>query len=49
VEELGMVEHTCNPSTWEAEAGGLVVQDQLGLHNHSKNKIPKIVIAITMV
>jgi hypothetical protein len=23
--------HTGNPSTWEAEAGGLQVQDQLGL------------------
>jgi hypothetical protein len=27
-----MVVHTCNPSTWEAEAGGLKVQDQTGLH-----------------
>ena len=24
----GMVAHACNPNTWEAETGGLQVQDQ---------------------
>jgi hypothetical protein len=27
--EPGMVEHVCNPSSWEAEAGGSQVQGQL--------------------
>ena len=26
--EPGLVAHTCNPSTWEAETGGSQVQDQ---------------------
>jgi hypothetical protein len=26
-----MVVHTCNPSTWEAKAGGFRIIDQLGL------------------
>jgi hypothetical protein len=30
---LGVVAHTCNPSTSEAEAGGWRVEGQLGLHN----------------
>jgi hypothetical protein len=25
--DLGIVTHTCNPSTWEAEAGGVQVSD----------------------
>jgi hypothetical protein len=37
---MGMVVHTCNPSTWEAEAGGLRVQSQPGLHS---NTLPKII------
>jgi hypothetical protein len=28
-----MVIHTCNPSTWEAETGRLLVQSQPGLNN----------------
>jgi hypothetical protein len=30
-----MVVHFCNPSTWEAEAEGLQVQDQPGIHSKS--------------
>jgi hypothetical protein len=30
---LGIVAHTSNPSTWEAEARGLWVWDQSGLHS----------------
>jgi hypothetical protein len=35
IPRLGVVDHTCNPSTWEAEAGG-----QSGLHKGTglKNK-----------
>lgn len=29
--KLGVVAHTCSPSTWEAEVGGLHVQGQTGL------------------
>jgi hypothetical protein len=32
---MGMVVHSCNPSTWEAEAGGLRVQGQPWLHNET--------------
>lgn len=28
--ELGMVAHSCNPSTWEVKEGGLLVQCQQG-------------------
>jgi hypothetical protein len=31
--KLGVVEHTCNPSTQETEVGGSQVQIQPGLHN----------------
>jgi hypothetical protein len=36
-----MVVHACKPSTWEAEAGGSLVQGQHGLHSKilSQNKI----------
>jgi hypothetical protein len=30
---LGVVAHTFNPSTWEAEAGGFLVQVQPGLQS----------------
>jgi hypothetical protein len=30
--KLSAVVHTCNPSTWEAEAGGLQIEDQSELH-----------------
>jgi hypothetical protein len=48
-----VVVHTCNPSTWEAEAGGLTVQGQHGQHRKTlsqnvrerererENKMPK--------
>jgi hypothetical protein len=32
---LGMVAHTCNPSIWEAEAGGMRVSGQPGLHSET--------------
>jgi hypothetical protein len=32
----GVVVHSYNPSTWEAEAEGLRVQGQLGLYNDFK-------------
>jgi hypothetical protein len=32
---VGVVGDTCNPSTEEAAAGGLQVQDQPGLHSES--------------
>jgi hypothetical protein len=32
---LGMVLHICNPSTCEAEAGGLKVQSQYGVHSET--------------
>jgi hypothetical protein len=32
-EQSGMVMHTCNPSIWEAEAGGSPVQGKPGLQN----------------
>jgi hypothetical protein len=41
---LGMVSHACNPSSREAEAGGLRVQSQHGLHSKtpmSKEQINK--------
>jgi hypothetical protein len=34
----GMVVHTCNPSTLEAEAGGLQVQGQPGLYTKFQAK-----------
>jgi hypothetical protein len=33
--KLGVVVHSCNPSTWEAKAGGLRVPGQPGLQNDS--------------
>jgi hypothetical protein len=36
ISELDMVVHTCNPNTWEAEAEGLRVQGQPGLHSEFK-------------
>jgi hypothetical protein len=33
--KLDTMEHTCNPSTWEAEAKGLQVQDQPGLYSNT--------------
>jgi hypothetical protein len=35
--ELGMVVHTCNPSTQEVEAE-LEIQGQTGLHNETLSK-----------
>jgi hypothetical protein len=32
--EISMVVHTCNPSTWEAEAGRSEVLGQPGLYNN---------------
>jgi hypothetical protein len=38
---LGIVAHVCNPSTGEAEAGGLRVQGQSGLYSETlSQKIP---------
>jgi hypothetical protein len=37
--EISIVGHACNPSTPEAEAGGLQVQGQYGLH--TKTTFPK--------
>jgi hypothetical protein len=34
----GVVVHTCNPSSWEAEARGLRVQGQPGWHSEFKAK-----------
>lgn len=35
-----MVAHTCNQSTWEAEAGGSSwIEDQPGLHSESKDNL----------
>jgi hypothetical protein len=34
-----MVVHVCNPSSWEAEAGGLKVQGQLWLHGEFKGSL----------
>jgi hypothetical protein len=37
----GMIVHACNPSTQEAEAGGLQIPDLPGLHSETlfqKNK-----------
>jgi hypothetical protein len=34
-DELGVVAHTCNSSTWEAEVGGQRVQGQPALHNET--------------
>jgi hypothetical protein len=41
------VGHTCNPSTWEAKAGGVQVQEQHELNSKTlsqkkKNKNPKL-------
>jgi hypothetical protein len=36
---LCVVLYTCNPRTWEAEAGGLKVQVQSGLHRDPVSKI----------
>jgi hypothetical protein len=33
----GMVVHTYNPSTWEAEAGGLSLKSKPGLQSESKS------------
>jgi hypothetical protein len=33
--KTGMVAHTCNPSTWEAEAGGWRVQSQTEIHRET--------------
>jgi hypothetical protein len=33
--ELGMMIHACNLSTWEAEAGGSIVQGQPGLYSEN--------------
>jgi hypothetical protein len=33
--KLGVVVHSCNPSTWEAEAGGWGIQGQPGLHSET--------------
>jgi hypothetical protein len=38
--ELGMVVHVYNPRLWEAEARGLQVQCQLGLHNENLCQTP---------
>jgi hypothetical protein len=35
---LGVVVHTCNPGTWEAEADGWSVQGQPGLHSEFEAK-----------
>jgi hypothetical protein len=39
-QELGTVVCACNPSTWEAEAGGSQIQGHPGLYNetHLKKK-----------
>jgi hypothetical protein len=39
--ELGLVAHMYNPSTWEAEVGGLEVQTQPGLHSETLFKKKK--------
>jgi hypothetical protein len=36
-----MVEQCCDPSTWEAEAGGYQVQSQLGLNSENLFKKKK--------
>jgi hypothetical protein len=33
--------HLCNPSSWEAKAGELQVQDQPGLHTETPPQIKK--------
>jgi hypothetical protein len=38
----GLVAHACNSSIWEAEAGGLKVQGQPGLHSKSLSQQIKI-------
>jgi hypothetical protein len=40
---LGMVVHTCNPSTWKSEAGGSWIQVQPGLHSEFKGSLDSIV------
>jgi hypothetical protein len=35
---LGTVVYICNPSTWNADAGGLQVQGQPGLHSETVSK-----------
>jgi hypothetical protein len=35
---LGVVVHTSNPSSWEAEAGGLQVQDSVSNKQTTKQK-----------
>lgn len=36
--ELGVVTYACSPSTWEAEAGRVQVQDQPGPQNEKGKK-----------
>lgn len=36
-----MVVYTCNPSTWEAEAGGSPFRVQPGLHRETLSQKPK--------
>jgi hypothetical protein len=40
IPELGVVTHTCNPSTWETEAGELGVQGYPGLNSKTLSILP---------
>ena len=41
--EPGMVVHTCDPSTWEVEAGGSGIQDLFELYSEFKSSLSNTV------
>jgi hypothetical protein len=41
-QKLGVMVHACNPSTWEAEARGLWIQGQHGLHSKTLSQTQSI-------
>jgi hypothetical protein len=38
--QLSMLLHACNPSTWEAEVGGMLLQGQPWLHSEALSQLP---------